>query len=120
MSESFSEQPNPPKRQAVKVTGITFILTSVSNKITDPFYRDWFVSLSPIIGYALHLIYAIVCCEISFAYFNYRIKSIVTDLNIRKRDEDCSAVQIREINKAIDEMHRKLRERRLKDLNIKL
>ena len=119
MTSSLPESTAPPKRQAVKVTGITFVLTSVANKISDPYYKDWLVSLSPLIGYVLHLAYTVISCEISFLYFEYRIKRIVNELTRQKTLAGCTSNKIRDIDKDIADMHLKLKERRLKDLNIK-
>ncbi|WP_026630222.1 hypothetical protein [Dyadobacter alkalitolerans] len=117
MTSVSSESGNVPKRQAVKVTGITFVLTSIANKVSDPTYKDWLVSLSPLFGYLLHLVYAVVACEISFAYFQNRVNRFVKELKLRKTDPECDEIESKQIDKEMADMRKVLIERRIKDLN---
>ncbi|MCF2488925.1 hypothetical protein [Dyadobacter sp. CY347] len=117
MTRVLPEPSSIPKRQAIKVTGITFVLTSIANKVSDPTYKDWLVSLSPLFGYLLHLLYAVVACEISFAYFQNRVNRFVKELKLRKMDPECDEIEAKQLDKEMADMRRVLIERRIKDLN---
>ncbi|MCF2505050.1 hypothetical protein L0663_16760 [Dyadobacter sp. CY107] len=117
MTRVLAEPSHIPKRQAVKVTGITFVLTSIANKISDPTYKDWLVSLCPLIGYLCHLLYAVVACEISFVYFQNRANRFIKELKQRKIDPECDEIESKQLDKEMADMRRVLIERRIKDLN---
>ena len=120
MALDLSEDSSPPKKQAIKVTGVTFVITSLANKIKDPTAKDWILSLSPIIGYVVNVTYNILAVEASNMYFSWRVQRVISELKKQKSTFDCTITKTREIDKKITVLESAIDKKKIKDLNIKL
>lgn len=120
MTSYLPETPATPKRQAVKVTGFTFVITSVANKIVDPVLKDWILSTSPLIGFVVNLAYNFLDKEISTWFVIRKLKNMITELQILRSAPNCPPNKKKEIEKDIADLEKAIKTRRLKDLNIKI
>jgi hypothetical protein len=115
----LSDQPAPLKRQAAKVTGISVVISSLANKIKDPFVKDWILIASPFIGFILNAAYNFGNAHIKFYYWRWVTNQNINDLRKRQEERTCLTLENREIEKEIRALNKDIRKKR-SDLIMKL
>ena len=101
------------------MTGVSVIISSLTNKISNPAIKDWVLIASPAIGFFVNAAYNISYPHIKFYYWKWVMNQNIRDLRKRQDEEGCAALEKREIEIEIRALNKDIRKKR-SDLIMKL